>query len=120
MARLPAIKAIGASIAANAEAFRISVLETASGLDLAVDGIKKLSDQQRRKAVETVLGMRGIARVSLNGEILIEPSKPLFDFGGIQVSPPPGGFTQATKPAEQAMAEPEEADRAGQHRVMSR
>lgn len=105
MARLPAIKAIGASIAANAEAFRISVLETASGLDLAVDGIKKLSDQQRRKAVETVLGMRGIARVSLNGEILVEPAKPVVDFGGVQVSPPAGGFTQATKPAEDAMAE---------------
>ncbi len=105
MARLPAIKAIGASMAANAEAFRISVLETASGLDLAVDGIKKLSDQQRRKAVETVLGMRGIARVSLNGEILVEPAKPVVDFGGVQVSPPAGGFTQATKPAEDAMAE---------------
>jgi 23S rRNA (uracil1939-C5)-methyltransferase len=104
MARLPAIKAIGASMAANAEAFRISVLETASGLDLAVDGIKKLSDQQRRKAVETVLGMRGIARVSLNGEILVEPAKPVVDFGGVQVSPPAGGFTQATKPAEDAMA----------------
>jgi 23S rRNA (uracil1939-C5)-methyltransferase len=105
MARLPAIKAIGASMAVNAEAFRISVLETASGLDLAVDGIKKLSDQQRRKAVETVLGMRGIARVSLNGEILVEPTKPVVDFGGVQVSPPSGGFTQATKPAEDAMAE---------------
>jgi len=105
MARLPAIKAIGASMAANAEAFRISVLETASGLDLAVDGIKKLFDQQRRKAVETVLGMRGIARVSLNGEILVEPAKPVVDFGGVQVSPPAGGFTQATKPAEDAMAE---------------
>ncbi|KZS49521.1 23S rRNA (uracil1939-C5)-methyltransferase [Rhizobium sp. BK077] len=105
IARLPAIRAIAASLATNAEPFRISVLETLSGLDISVDEVKKLSDPQRRKAVETVLSLRGIARVSLNGEILIEPSKPLFDFGGIQVSPPPGGFTQATKPAEQAMAE---------------
>ena len=105
MARLPAIKAIAAAMATNAEAFRISVLETLSGLDLAVDGIKKISDQQRRKAVETVLGMRGIARVSLNGEILVEPQKPVVDFGGVQVLPPAGGFTQATKPAEDAMAE---------------
>ncbi|MBB4115755.1 23S rRNA (uracil1939-C5)-methyltransferase [Rhizobium sp. BK226] len=105
IARLPAIRAIAASLATNAEPFRISVLETLSGLDISVDEVKKLSDPQRRKAVETVLSLRGIARVSLNGEILIEPSKPLVDFGGIQVSPPPGGFTQATKPAEQAMAE---------------
>ncbi|NYJ11252.1 23S rRNA (uracil1939-C5)-methyltransferase [Rhizobium leguminosarum] len=105
IARLPAIRAIAAALATNAEPFRVSVLETLSGLDIAIDEVKKLSDAQRRKAVETVLGLRGIARVSLNGEILIEPSKPLVDFGGIQVSPPPGGFTQATKPAEEAMAE---------------
>jgi 23S rRNA (uracil1939-C5)-methyltransferase len=29
----------------------------------------------------------------------------MVEFGGVQVSPPPGGFTQATKPAEEAMAE---------------
>ncbi|PDT01787.1 RNA methyltransferase [Rhizobium chutanense] len=105
IARLPAIRAIGASLATNAEPFRIAVLETLSGLDVAVDEVKKLSDPQRRKAIETVLSLRGIARVSLNGEILVEPTKPLIDFGGVQVSPPAGGFAQATKPAEEAMAE---------------
>ncbi|PDT16300.1 RNA methyltransferase [Rhizobium sp. J15] len=105
IARLPAIKAIAASLATGAEPFRIAVLETLSGLDIAADEVKKLSDQQRRKAIETVLGLRGIARVTVNGEILVEPSKPLIDFGGVQVSPPPGGFAQATKPAEEAMAE---------------
>jgi len=104
ISRLPAIRAVGAAIATNAEAFRIAVLETLSGLDLAVEGVKKLSDQQRRKAIEVVLGLRGIARVSLDGEILIEPAKPIVEFGGVQVSPPAGGFTQATKPAEEAMA----------------
>ena len=104
VSRLPAIKAVGAAVATNAEAFRIAVLETLSGLDLAIEGVKKLSDQQRRKAVEVVLGLRGIARVSLDGEILVEPVKPMIEFGGVQVSPPAGGFTQATKPAEEGMA----------------
>ncbi|EJJ28868.1 class I SAM-dependent RNA methyltransferase [Rhizobium sp. CF142] len=104
MSRLPAIRVVGAAVATNADAFRIAVLETLSGLDLAIEGIKKLSDQQRRKAVEVILGLRGIARVSLDGEILIEPAKPVVEFGGIQVYPPAGGFTQATKPAEEAMA----------------
>jgi 23S rRNA (uracil1939-C5)-methyltransferase len=105
IARLPAIKAIGAALANSAEAFRITVLQTLSGIDIAVDGIKKLSDQQRRNAIETVLGLRGIDRVSLNGEILVEPIKPMLDFGGVKVTPPPGSFTQATKSAEDAMAE---------------
>jgi 23S rRNA (uracil1939-C5)-methyltransferase len=105
VARLPAIKAIAASLATSAEPFRVAVLETLSGLDIAADDIKKLPDPQRRKAIETVLGLRGIARVTVNGEILVEPAKPLIDFGGVEVSPPPGGFAQATKPAEEAMAE---------------
>ncbi|AYG65394.1 MULTISPECIES: class I SAM-dependent RNA methyltransferase [unclassified Rhizobium] len=105
MARLPAIRTIAAAIAINAEAFRISVLETQTGLDLAVDGIKSLSDKQRRGTIETVLSLRGIVRLSLNGETLVEPVKPIIDFGGVQVSPPPGTFTQATKQAEDAMAE---------------
>ncbi|MBB4478824.1 class I SAM-dependent RNA methyltransferase [Rhizobium etli] len=105
VARLPAIKAIAAALATNAEPFRVAVLETLSGLDIAADDLKKLSDPQRRKAIETVLGLRGIARVTVNGEILVEPAKPLIDFGGVEVSPPPGGFAQATKPAEEAMAE---------------
>jgi 23S rRNA (uracil1939-C5)-methyltransferase len=105
IARLPAIRAVAASLATSAEPFRVAVLETLSGLDISVDDVKKLSDPQRRKAIETALGLRGIARVSLNGEILVEPSKPMVEFGGVQVSPPPGGFTQATKPAEEAMAE---------------
>ncbi|WP_064686181.1 class I SAM-dependent RNA methyltransferase [Rhizobium bangladeshense] len=105
VARLPAIKAIAASLATSAEPFRVAVLETLSGLDIAADDIKKLPDPQRRKAIETVLGLRGIARVTVNGEILVEPTKPLIDFGGVEVSPPPGGFAQATKPAEEAMAE---------------
>ncbi|WP_429807700.1 class I SAM-dependent RNA methyltransferase [Ensifer sp. B1-9] len=102
--KLATIARIGAAMAVNAEPFRITVLETLSGLDLAVEGIKKLDDRERRRTVEAVLGERGIARVSLNGEIIVEPVKPLIDFGGVSVSPPPGSFTQATAEAEEAMA----------------
>jgi 23S rRNA (uracil1939-C5)-methyltransferase len=105
VSRLATIRAVAAALADNAEPFRLTVLETLTGLDLAADGIKKLEDKSRRKTVETVLSLRGVARVSVNGEVLVEPIKPLIDFGGIQVSPPPGGFTQATKAAEEAMAD---------------
>lgn len=106
VSRLDAIRAIGLSMVANAEPFRITVLEALSGLDISVEGIKSVNDKQRRTLTETVLAMRGIARVSLAGEILIEPQKPIIEFGGVPVSPPAGGFTQATKQAEDAMAEP--------------
>jgi 23S rRNA (uracil1939-C5)-methyltransferase len=105
MSRLPAIKVIAKALAVNAEPFRVTVIETLSGLDIAADGIKKVPDDHRRSVVENALRLKGIARVSLNGEILVEPTKPILDFGGVPVSPPPGAFTQATKQAEDAMAE---------------
>ncbi|KQZ97505.1 class I SAM-dependent RNA methyltransferase [Agrobacterium sp. CNPSo 3708] len=105
VSRLDAIRAVGLPLASNAEPFRITVMETLSGLDIAVDGIKSVNDKQRRALTETVLSMRGIARVSLSGEILIEPQKPVIEFGSVKVAPPAGTFVQATNVAEEAMAE---------------
>ncbi|CAN7190983.1 class I SAM-dependent RNA methyltransferase [Neorhizobium tomejilense] len=105
VAWLEAIRAVGKALATGSETFRIAVLETPAGLDLAAEGLKPLDDKQRRLVTETVLALKSIARVSANGEIVIELQKPLVDFGGVKVSPPPGAFTQATKPAEDAMAE---------------
>lgn len=105
VSRLDAIRAVGLPLASNAEPFRMTVMETKTGLDISVDGIKSVNDKQRRAVTETVLAMRGIARVSLSGEILIEPQKPVIDFGGVPVTPPSGSFAQATKHAEDAMSE---------------
>lgn len=105
ISQLAAIRRVAGAIATSAEPFRVTVLETLPGLDLAFEGVKKVGDKERRAVTECVLSLRGIARVSSDGEILIEPQKPVIDFGGVRVSPPAGGFTQATKPAEDAMAE---------------
>lgn len=105
VSRLAVIRTVAKAMAVNAEPFRITVLETQSGLDLSFDGIKAMDDKQRRTAIDIVLGLKGITRLSLNGEILVEPVKPVIDFGGVSVTPPPGSFTQATKPAEEAMAD---------------
>ena len=105
VSRLDAIRRVAAAIAPSAEPFRITVLETRTGLDLAFEGVKKVGDRERRAVTEAVLALRGIARVSSDGEILIAPQRAEIDFGGVIVSPPAGGFTQATKEAEAAMAE---------------
>ncbi|WP_137135529.1 class I SAM-dependent RNA methyltransferase [Rhizobium sp. FKY42] len=85
--------------------FRITVTETLTGLDISMDGLRSgLGERERRAVTEAVMGLRGIARVSANGEIVVEPHKPQLDFGGARVILPPGGFTQATREAEEAMA----------------
>ena len=104
ISKLEEIRRIAGAIATSSEPFRITVLETPPGLDLAFEGVKKIGDKERRAVTECTLSLRGIARVSSDGEVLIEPIRPEIDFGGVRVSPPPGGFTQATKPAEEAMA----------------
>ncbi|MCM2476873.1 class I SAM-dependent RNA methyltransferase [Rhizobium sp. CG5] len=104
LASLEALRRIGLAAAVGSEPFRIGVLETLSGLDVAIDGLKSVGDKQRRAITDTMVGLRGVARVSLNGEIVLEPRRPLVDFGGVNVSPPPGAFAQATLPAEEAMA----------------
>jgi 23S rRNA (uracil1939-C5)-methyltransferase len=104
VSRLGAIRTVAGALATGGDVIRLSVTETLSGLDIAADGLKPLNEKQRRNVIETVLGLRGIARVSANGEILVEPQKPQVDFGGVTVSPPPGAFMQATREAEEAMA----------------
>jgi 23S rRNA (uracil1939-C5)-methyltransferase len=105
VSQLESIRKVASALATSAEPFRVTVLETQTGLDLAFEGVKKIGDRERRAVTECVLRLKGIARVSHDGEIMIEPQKPEIDFGGVRVSPPAGGFTQATKPAEEAMAE---------------
>ncbi len=105
VSRLEDIRRVAGAIATSREPFRLTVLETLSGLDLAFEGVKTVGDRERRTVTQCVLSLRGIARVSNDGEILIEPQKPEIDFGGVRVSPPAGGFTQATKEAEEAMAD---------------
>ncbi|MFP5075930.1 class I SAM-dependent RNA methyltransferase [Rhizobium sp. YIM 134829] len=117
VSRLGALRRIAAALSSDAEPFRITILETAVGLDLAVDGLKPLSERHRRHVVDTVLGVPGIARLAVAGEVLVEPTRPVLDFGGVPVTPPPGGFAQASSVAEAAMADLVMAGLGGAKRV---
>ncbi len=103
--KLEDIRRIGLSLATDSAVFRISVLTTLTGLDIAVDGLRKLPEKQRHKAIETALSVKGLARLSVDSEILVEPIKPTLKFGSADISPPPGAFVQATLSAENVMAE---------------
>jgi 23S rRNA (uracil1939-C5)-methyltransferase len=104
--RLDELRSLGAAIATGSDHFRMTVTETTTGLDVSIDGVRGgLPDRERRSLTETTLKMRGIARVSVNGETVIEPHQPILEFGGAKVVMPPGAFCQATVPAEEAMAQ---------------
>ena len=102
--RLGDLRAVAGAIAATGQPFHLSVTATDSGLDIAATGSGRLDDRARRTAIELVLSL-AIARLSIDGEIVVEGRKPLLMAGDVAVPPPPGAFVQAVEGAEAAMAE---------------
>ncbi|RAZ80346.1 class I SAM-dependent RNA methyltransferase [Mesorhizobium atlanticum] len=100
---LDRLRALADLVCAMPRAFHMTVTVTASGLDIAVHEAGKLGDHQRRIASNFVMA-EGLARLSVDGEIIVEPKKPVVQFGPVAVAVPPGAFLQATEAAEQAMA----------------
>jgi 23S rRNA (uracil1939-C5)-methyltransferase len=100
---LERLRRLATLVAATAQPFHLAVTVTDTGLDVAVSGSGKLADDARRAAVAFVIE-HGFARLSVDGEIVVEPRKPVVSFDGVAVVPPPGAFLQATTAAEQAMA----------------
>lgn len=96
------LRKLAAEICATPRSFHISVTATASGLDVAAAGSGKMGERQRRAASDFSL-RHGLARLSVDDEIIVEPKKPVVMFGTVAVAVPPGSFLQATEPAEQAM-----------------
>ena len=103
--RLDVIRRLVAALGSGSEPFRISISATLSGLDINMMEMKKPDARKRQAATDILLREPGISRVSVEGEIIVEPHKPTLDIGGVQVVLPPGSFTQATVRAEQAMAD---------------
>jgi 23S rRNA (uracil1939-C5)-methyltransferase len=102
-AALDRLRALAGLVSSTPKPFHMAVTVTASGLDVAVHDAGKLGENQRRIASNFVIA-EGLARLSVDGEIVVEPRKPVVQFGSVAVAVPPGAFLQATEAAEQAMA----------------
>lgn len=101
--RLDMLRRLAALVCPPAEPVHVAVTATASGLDVAVDGPVRLSESARKACV--AFGIREeLARLTVAGELVVEPAKPVVMFAGVAVSPPAGGFLQAVEATENAMA----------------
>ncbi|PSJ61443.1 class I SAM-dependent RNA methyltransferase [Pseudaminobacter soli (ex Li et al. 2025)] len=103
-AALPMLRQLAALICHTTQAFHLTVTHTDSGLDIAAHDAGKLEDKARM-AISTFAIREGLARVSVDGETIVEPKKPVVTFGEVSVAPPSGGFLQAVASAEAAMAD---------------
>ena len=99
---LPALRDLAAIIGKKGRVFHLSVALGENGLDVAATGCGEPSDEKRRRAIAFVLSS-SFARFAVDGEIIVEPRKPIVMFGDVAVTPPPVAFLQAATDSEEAM-----------------
>jgi 23S rRNA (uracil1939-C5)-methyltransferase len=84
---------------------KVTLLSTNSGIDVSLANVKDLNGGQTYLKAVQVAEDLDLARLSSNGEVLLERRPPQLTMGRAHVSPPPGAFTQADAKAEAAMVE---------------
>ncbi|WP_336278959.1 class I SAM-dependent RNA methyltransferase [Bartonella sp. CB175] len=102
MSKLNDIKMLCALISNNIKRFHVTITSVENGLDVALNGCVIQNEHIRQKMIHIALS-RGIARLSVGGEVLVEQVKPLIHFGDVCIEFPTGGFLQATFEAESIM-----------------
>lgn len=104
MARaLPAARAVAATLLAKGKPLDLAVTATDTGLDLDVRGLGSLPEPMRLKLVRLAEEL-DLARLSIHGETVVVRRRPTLTVGRAILSPPPGGFLQATALGEQTLA----------------
>jgi 23S rRNA (uracil1939-C5)-methyltransferase len=99
--KLAALKAIVSAIPAREN--RLTVLATRAGLDVSAEHSGGGLSAAAMSAIALVARGNKIARVTINGETVVETTAPTLVFAGIETAPPPGAFVQAVEAAERGM-----------------
>ncbi len=100
---LPRLAALISPLVSAGDGARVLVTATAGGLDVRVDDVRRPTPDQASRLLEAALES-GLARFSVGDEVIVGARAATVAFGAIPVEPPPGGFLQATRPSEEAMA----------------
>ena len=103
---LPGLKALAAALPGDWRSFDMSVTLCDNGLDVDVVPPKGARELEGAALQSLGAAMRaaGIVRVSIGREPLLTLTAPVVRFAGVPVSPPAGGFLQASFEGEMALA----------------
>lgn len=101
VASLPVLRAI-AEVMPGRET-RLTVLLTRGGLDIAITHSARHLGPEAVAGLGRVAAQRSIARVTVNGETMLERAAPALSLGGVEAVVPPGSFVQAVEAAELAI-----------------
>jgi 23S rRNA (uracil1939-C5)-methyltransferase len=103
IAVLPALRRLAVILVSKSDPARMAVTQTNSGLDISVDGVPAPKGEARKRASEYAI-LNDWTRLSVAGEVIVEPRKPVLSFGKVPVFPAPGTFLQAVAHIEDAMS----------------
>ncbi|MGA7545603.1 MAG: class I SAM-dependent RNA methyltransferase [Methyloceanibacter sp.] len=105
MTSLPKLRSALASLAPLKGQARVSVTAIEAGLDVAVEGALPRLSAERLGALAAIVIAVGVARLTLNGEVVLQQVRPAVMLAGASVPLPPGAFLQASREAEQNLVE---------------
>jgi len=93
---------LGALLTRKGEA-RVTVLDSGNGLDVCIEGVRKVSDPDHLMQMAELCERLDLARLTIEGEVLATRRSPVLKFGGVYAVPSPGAFVQATAEAEEVL-----------------
>jgi 23S rRNA (uracil1939-C5)-methyltransferase len=99
--RLPALRDLAALV--PAPEVRLTALATPAGLDVAVEAGGRRPGRAAIAEIGRIADRHGLARVSVDGEGVIERARPQLRMGEADVAVPPGAFVQAVQHSEELM-----------------
>lgn len=102
IAGIPACDALVSALGSRKGEMRFEVTASDSGLDVHVIGGRTLV-RDDWEPLARLAGDHGLARLSVDGDIVVEHRPPTLGFDGITVAPPAGAFLQATDTGEKAL-----------------
>lgn len=102
---LPGLREIAALAAPPRDALTLAATETQTGVDLALTGAARNMPADVRASLVQLAGKLNLARLSLNGDVIMERTAPIVRMGNTSITPPPGAFLQATAESEAAMVQ---------------
>lgn len=104
VASMSTLRAIAGPLLSRNGEIRLGVTVTATGLDVAIEGAGGKRDAATRSALARLAAEAGLARLSIDGDVIATLAEPAVQCGPVRVAIPPGGFLQAVKDAEHVIA----------------
>jgi 23S rRNA (uracil1939-C5)-methyltransferase len=106
VALIPKLKSLAEEAFDLGQSGDIAVLWTKEGADVSVlPETRRVQDfgPLRRMRLSNLAAELDLARLTIDGEVIVERRRPFMKLGTVDVVPPPGAFVQPVAEAEQAM-----------------